>query len=343
MGLQLLQQSGNDPKALRSGLDTFKKGYMLDSTIASRAKEAADTAKAQAETQKTQQETQFYQGLGLAPGVTPDMAAYASYLGKGGKPEGWAGFKAQQEAAATQPFKIQTAMAEARAKQLLEGLTVPGYAYDPATNTTKLTDQTAYLQAGGRLQGFRKIGEKDVREDTMLINRLGDVHQKLAEYQQTLQKPISAKDQGNMAALLGTQGMKLGAFGTEIPMDRVNAALNKENLQGLSAHARDQLVAYRNMRDALLGYKTVLSGSARGSDKQMELLDQAIPIPSITDPDFSKRSLDAFKQNLHVVGQGLPVLPGIKSPQQIEQEVQDNSDSQPQINGRLSDLLNNVR
>jgi len=34
MGYQLLQQSGNDPKALRSGLDTFKKAHMLDSQIA---------------------------------------------------------------------------------------------------------------------------------------------------------------------------------------------------------------------------------------------------------------------------------------------------------------------
>lgn len=222
---------------------------------------------------------------------------------------------------AVQAGKIQVAVAEAKAKQMMEGLTKPGYAFDPATGTTKLTDQTSYLQSGGKLQAFRPVNETEVKNDTMLINRLGDVHQKIAEYEKALQKPVDAKDQGNMAALLGTQGLKVGAFGTEIPMDRVNAALNKENLAGLSANARDQIIAYKNAREAMLGYKTVLSGSARGSDKSMDLLTQALPDPAITDSDYSNRALSAFKQNLHIVGQGLPELPGIKSPRQIEQDV----------------------
>lgn len=235
---------------------------------------------------------------------------------------------AKQEAAkevavakATQPLKIQTAQAEAQAKQLMEGLAKPGYAFDPATNTTKLTDQTAYLQAGGKLQAFRPVTEKDVREDTMLTNRLGDVHQKLAEYRDALQKPVNENDQAQMAALLGTQGLKLGALGTEIPMDRVNAVLNRADLKNLSANGRDQLVAYKNMREAMLGYKTVLSGSARGSDKSMDLLTDALPHPAITDQDYSKRSLDAFEQNLGIVGQGLPELPGIKTPRQVVAEI----------------------
>jgi len=232
-------------------------------------------------------------------------------------------------AKATQPLKIQTAEIEAKTKQLMEGLAKPGYAFDPATGTTKLTDQTAYLQSGGKMQAFRPVTEKDVREDTMLTNRLGDVHQKLAEYEQSLQKPISSQDQSNIAALLGTDKLKaglhpsglFGGVGLEIPTERIDAALNKQNLQGLSANARDQLIAFRNAREAMLGYKTVLSGSARGSDKGMDLLTQALPDPSITDPDYSTRSLAAFKQNLHVVGQGLPQLPGIKSPREIESEV----------------------
>jgi len=115
-------------------------------------------------------------------------------------------------------------------------------------------------------------------------------------------------------------------------MERLDAALNKENLKGLSANARDQLVAFRNAREAMMGYKTVLSGSARGSDKSMDLLTQALPDPSITDPDFSNRSLTAFKQNLHIVGQGLPELPGIKTPKQVESEVWGTS-NQPSTQG----------
>jgi hypothetical protein len=64
----------------------------------------------------------------------------------------------------------------------------------------------------------------------------------------------------------------------------------------------------------------------------MELLDSALPNPAITDSDYSRRSLNAFRGNLRVVGQGLPQLPGIKSPQQIEDEVrqtQPNNQIQP--------------
>jgi hypothetical protein len=40
---QLLAQAGNDPKAVRSVLDTFKKGFQLDSVQNARAKEEAET------------------------------------------------------------------------------------------------------------------------------------------------------------------------------------------------------------------------------------------------------------------------------------------------------------
>jgi hypothetical protein len=248
--------------------------------------------------------------------------------------------QAQKEVAvaqATQPLKIQTAMAEAKAKQLLEGLTRPGYAFDPASGQTRLTDQTQYLQSGGKLMGFRPITEKDVRDDTMLTNRLGDVHQKLSEYEQALQKPITAKEKSDIAGMLG-EGAKGGAaakvgflgVGAMIPMDRLNAFMDSASLAELSPNARDQLVAYRNMREAMIGYKTVLSGSARGSDKQLELIENMIPSPAVTDADYSQRSINSFRGNLNVVGQGLPTLPGIKSPADWEAEHRQQRFSQPQ-------------
>jgi hypothetical protein len=72
-GYQLLQQTKGNPKALRDGLDSFQKAHMLDSQIAARAKEQSETAKNTAEAEKVGAETKFYQGVGLAPGVTPDM------------------------------------------------------------------------------------------------------------------------------------------------------------------------------------------------------------------------------------------------------------------------------
>jgi hypothetical protein len=220
---------------------------------------------------------------------------------------------------------------------LLEGYTRPGYAFNPTTGLTQLTNQSDYLRSGGQLQAFRPVGEKDVRDDALMISRLGDVHQKLAEYEQALQKPVSPADKRNMAALLGTDVKAAGGtsiagihVGGLIPMDRINQIFDSGALADLSPNARDQIVAYKNMREAMVGYKTVLSGSARGSDKQMDLLDSALPNPAITDSDYSRRSLNAFRGNLRVVGQGLPQLPGIKSPQQIEDEVRQQPQQQRQ-------------
>jgi hypothetical protein len=75
-----------------------------------------------------------------------------------------------------------------------------------------------------------------------------------------------------MAALLGTDAKAAGAVsiggvhvGGLIPMDRINQIFDSGALTDLGSNARDQLVAYKNMREAMVGYKTVLSGSARGA------------------------------------------------------------------------------
>ena len=186
---QMPQQVPDD-----NGLNQIEMTIGMHAQSLADAKTAAETAKAQTETQKTQQQMKFYQGLGLAEGVTPEMAGYAAYIQKGGTPEGYAGFKAGQEAAAKQPYALETARVEAQTKQLLEGYTRPGYAFNPATGQTQLTNQSDYLRSGGQLQAFRPVTEKEVSSDAMLINRLGDVHQKLAEYEQALQKPVSPAD-----------------------------------------------------------------------------------------------------------------------------------------------------
>jgi hypothetical protein len=347
--------SAMPPAQMRQALDVFENGLKGQSQIYKDAQTQAETAKDQAEASLKQ--IQVNLSKNSKPGdfdsqidaIAPPQGSFASLngrtksmvnfaLSRGDIDSANAAIKdaAQQVGAVekeTNPRVVATkeevAATEAKASQLIKGMAEPGYAFNPKTGQTQLTDKTSYLQSGGALQAFRPIGEKDVRDDTMMENRLADVHQKVAEFEQALQKPVNAKDQSNMAALLGTDKTKLGihpsgifgGVGLEIPMDRVDAALNSENLKGLSANARDQLIAYKNAREAMMGYKTVLSGSARGSDKSMDLLTQALPDPSITDPDYSKRSLDAFKQNLRVVGQGLPVLPGIKSPAEVEAEV----------------------
>jgi hypothetical protein len=106
----------------------------------------------------------------------------------------------------------------------------------------------------------------------------------------------------------------VGAFGSEVPVDRLNAALDKENIKGLSDDAVKLLAAYYNARESLVGYNRVLSGSARGGEKQMEVNQDTLPNPGTTDPRYAKESMNQFRQNLKIVGQGLPVIPGIKRP-----------------------------
>lgn len=216
-----------------------------------------------------------------------------------------------------QAGKVKVATAEGVARQAVEGMAKPVYAMD-ATGKKVLMSQTDALKAGSKV--ILPVNEKQVGDDIMLNNRLGDVRQKIAQYEQVMQNDLSSSDKGNIAGLLGTKGLKLGAFGTELPLDRVNAALSEENLKGLSSQGRDALIAYRNAREAMLGYQKVLNGSSRSSDKVYEINDQTLPDPSISDKDFTARSIRAFKQNLHVVGQGLPTIPGVKSPDEIEQE-----------------------
>ena len=309
------------PDQFQQTLSTFEKSLMGQKAQFDEASKVKDQALAERK-----------QAFEEAGGLPPEKRVFADYLQTPPKPgeaphtaANFPAWNAAQEAAATQPYKIAQVQAEEKAKQLMSGLAEPVYAMDAQGNKT-LTSKTAALQGGAKT--ILPVTEKEVTDDTMLINRLGDVRQKIARYEQALQKPISYADQNNLGAVLGTQGMKVGAFGTEIPMDRVNAALEKENLQALSPAARDQLIAYRNAREALTGYTRVLSGSGRSSDTSLELNEQTLPNPASTDRDFSTRSIGQFKENLKVVGQGLPNIPGIKTPEQWENEVRGNSDPQ---------------
>src|SRR5262249_34385211 len=77
---------------------------------------------------------------------------------------------------------------------------------------------------------------------------------------------------------------------------------------------------YYNAREALTGYNRVLTGSGRSSEKTLELQLQTLPDPAISDDSYAAKSLNAFKQNLTVVDQGIPHIPGIKHPSDWEQQ-----------------------
>ncbi len=289
--------------------------------------------------------------LGLAPSMASYVKQRANFALTRGDYEGaqkvvdqMAGQVAQTQqdvARETNPAVIaakkDVAKSEAAARMAIEGMAKPVYAYDPKTNVKSLMSQSDAIAQG--IKTMTPVTAKEVSDDTMLQNRLGDVYQKLGEYERALEKPVTDKDRGNIAGLLGgglraflhTGGLMTGGAALEIPMDRVNAALDKENTAGLSDAAREQLVAYRNMREAMIGYKTVLSGSARGSDKQLDILETLVPNPAITDQKFSQESLDKFRGNLGVVTQGMPRIPGVQHPSEWEKG---NQGEQPAANAR---------
>ena len=197
-----------------------------------------------------------------------------------------------------------------------------GYAFDPRTQQTVAATQA---EANGQgLTAWRKVGENDIRQDTLLNNRLTDVTNKVNRYNQTLQTALSDSDKGNIAGL--QTDLKLDTSGISVPFDRVNAALNSENLSNMSPAAKNRVIAYWNAREAMIGYQRVLSGSGRSSDKSLEMNLQTLPNPSMPE-DFSRNAIGQFKENLAIVTQGIPRIPGVQSPADVERQFQ-----QPQAN-----------
>jgi hypothetical protein len=218
----------------------------------------------------------------------------------------------------TQPLKIETARAEQQAAQLIKGMSEPVYAYDAKGQKT-LMSKTDALQSG--LKTMVPVTEKEIGDDTMLLNRLGDVHQKIARYENAMQKwPMSYNDRTALQSLLASDKFKLGAFGAEIPVDSFNKLADQLHVKNLSAPARDALISYYNAREAMVGYNRVLSGSGKSSDKALELQEQTLPDITTADHDMAARGFRDFKENLNVVGQGLPKLPGVKSPEEWAQQ-----------------------
>jgi hypothetical protein len=352
-GLSQKVQSIQDPAQLRTLVEQAAKSSMgakavaeQQKTIAEAGKDTAQAGEADTVAAKNRAESSFYAAnpSAGAPGVPAETVSLMDYMRKPPAPgepmhtpSNYPAWKAKQEAiqtepikvhqaaaeaAVTQPYKIQTAQAEGRARQLIQGMEKPVYALVPqadGTTAKHLMSATDALQAG--IHTMLPVTEKEVGEDTMLINRLGDVRQKIARYEQSLSAlgaTVSAKDQSNIAALIGKGGIKVGAFGTELPMDRLNAALDKENIKGLSDDAKKLLVSYYNARESMQGYTRVLTGSGRSNEKAMELNLDALPNPGTADKAYAVESLKQFHENLDIVGQGLPKIPGIKSPEEIE-------------------------
>lgn len=324
------------------GLGVHKQIIADAKTQAETDKDTQQAAEAKASAAKSQAETTFYANnpSAGAPGVPAETVSLMDYMRKPRvpgepmhTPSNYPAWKARQEAAATEPYKIETAAAEGKARQLIQGMAEPVYAMD-ADGKKTLMSKTAALQSGA--QTILPVNEKQVSEDTMLINRLGDVRQKIARYDQALQGWLGQGNVANkegekssMAGLLSSDKLKVGAFGVELPVDRLNQLADQFGIKTLSPQARDAVIAYYNARESLVGYNRVLSGSGRSSETALELQMQTLPSPVSADADYARRSIGQFKENLQIVGQGLPKIPGVKSPEEWEEKVTKSTQAAP--------------
>jgi hypothetical protein len=350
-GLAQQVQSTPDPKALRTAMDQFAKVSMGAIAAAEEAKTQAATYEstqkgfeAQQTGQQKAAQTAAYQGNGMVPGISADEQAALNYMRTvpGANPANYPAWKAQQEAIATGPQKIQVAQAEAGARvaaenspQAIAGAVNKKLAVDAATGAneqvyaTNRAGQTTLMTKGdaiGQGFGYSKVGTKQIAEDRQLNNRLADVTQKIAQYEQSFQQPLASNgwfhqsDHNLVAQVIGTDKLKLGAFGAELPVDWMNKLGRSSLFASMSPQAQQRVIAYFNAREAIQGYQRVLTGSGRSSDKSLELNLDTLPAP-IDPENYAGSALKAFKQNLVVAGQGMPILPGVKTPGEIEQQI----------------------
>ena len=185
-----------------------------------------------------------------------------------------------------------------------------GVAFDPTSNSY-IQETAAEAQAAGHQQ-FQKITLKESEENRQLNNRLTDVAQKISNYRESLNRPITNDDQLKLAALLGEDKWKLEAFGTSIPVDAFNKQMDAAKLNGLSGNAVQRMFAYYNARESMVGYQRVLSGGSKSNEKAMQLNLDALPSPILV-PRVANEGLRQFQQNLITAGQGLPRMKGITS------------------------------
>jgi hypothetical protein len=241
-----------------------------------------------------------------------------------------------------QQEKLQLTGAEAGARmaaenspQAIAGAVNKKKALDAATGAgeqvyaTNQSGQTVLMAKGDAIAagfGYTRVGAHQISEDRQLNNRLADVRQKIAQYESSFQQPLasngwfSQSDKHLIAQVLGDDKFHLGISHTELPVDWMNKLGRSSLYSSMSPQARQRMIAYFNAREAIQGYQRVLTGSGRSSEKAMELNLDTLPAP--IDPEsYAGNALKAFKQNVVVAGQGMPILPGVKTPDEIEQQV----------------------
>ena len=187
-----------------------------------------------------------------------------------------------------------------------------GYAYDPQSRQTVLTSAGESQQKG--YQAFRPVSEADIRKDTVDTRTLNDVASKV----NNLVASVGVMDNSVQRAIISKivdaadrdENFRVGAFGVNIPVQWLNNLFNSSVANGLSQEGRNYLVSLLSLREASMGLQRILTGTAKSNESQIRALQATLPG---IEPDsrLALQKLSAFGQNLDMLRQGIPVLPGI--------------------------------
>jgi len=190
-----------------------------------------------------------------------------------------------------------------------------GYAYDPATQQTVLTSAGEARQNG--YQAFRPVTEANIRNDTHDSKVLNDI----AVKSNNVMKASLALDQDPgqraiinraLAAADKDEQFKAGAFGTQLPTQWLNNLVTSSFMNGASQQTKDYVIAVLSLREAAMGMNKLLTGTARASEQQINALQNTLPGYE-NESGTALQKMQAFTQNLDMLRQGIPRLPGITS------------------------------
>jgi hypothetical protein len=190
----------------------------------------------------------------------------------------------------------------------------PVYAYDPTQKATVLTTQAQATQSG--MQAIRGVKETDIRRDTANTRVLNDVAAKannVMTYASAMDSwnPMEKQAVANILSSTGKDAnLEIGAFGTRFPTATINAMMKSESWHALSPQARNYVTSVLSLREASMGLQRVLTGTARANESQINALQATLPGYEI-ESGVVRQKLGAFTQNIDMLRQGIPRIPGI--------------------------------
>jgi hypothetical protein len=187
-----------------------------------------------------------------------------------------------------------------------------GYAYDPKSNQTVLTNPEESAQNG--YTAFRPVTEANIRNDTHDTTILNDVALK-ANNLIASAEAVNDSGQRNLIARVidaadRDDQYRVGAFGTSIPTQWFNNLINSENAGALNQQGRNYLVSLLSLRESSMGMQRLLTGTARSNESQIKALQATLP-GAEPDANLVRQKMGAFTQNIDMLRQGIPKLPGI--------------------------------